>query len=75
MKSPRSMRNGRFDTPWCRGKVQRIEVFYTHPQKKPRPLQHARAYKFFLKKIPKKKVKKRPRPICTSSGLRLAGDC
>jgi hypothetical protein len=43
MKSPSSMRNGRFDTPKYRGKVQKMGVLYTHPPKKLRPLQHPRA--------------------------------
>jgi hypothetical protein len=48
MKSPSSMKNGRFDTPKCRGKVQKMGVLYTHPPKKPSPLQHARAFFFKL---------------------------
>jgi hypothetical protein len=44
-KSPSSMMNGRFDTPKCRGKVQKMGVLCTHPPKQPRPLQHAKAFK------------------------------
>jgi hypothetical protein len=33
MKSPSSMKNGRFDTPKCRGKVQKMGVLYPHPQR------------------------------------------
>jgi hypothetical protein len=50
MKSPSSMKNGRFDTPKYSGKVQKMGVLYTHPQKKLRPLQHARALKNYKKK-------------------------
>jgi hypothetical protein len=32
IKSPSSMGNGRFDTPKCRGKVQKMGVLYTHPK-------------------------------------------
>jgi hypothetical protein len=35
IKSPCSMRNERFYTPKCRGKVQRMEVLYMHPPKNP----------------------------------------
>jgi hypothetical protein len=33
MKSPSSMRNGRFHPSKCRGKVQKMEVLYTHSPK------------------------------------------
>jgi hypothetical protein len=49
MKSPSSMRNERFHTPKCRGKLQKMVVLYTHPPKKPKFLLHARAYKKILK--------------------------
>jgi hypothetical protein len=35
MKSPSSMRNGRFHTPKYRGKVQKMEVLYIHSSKMP----------------------------------------
>jgi hypothetical protein len=35
MKSLSSMKNGRFDTPKCKGKVQKMGVLYTHPQRSP----------------------------------------
>jgi hypothetical protein len=38
MKSPSSMKNGRFHTLKYRGKVQKMEVLYTHLPKKLRPL-------------------------------------
>jgi hypothetical protein len=38
MKSPSSMRNGKFDTSKCRGKVQKMEVLYTHPSKEAQAL-------------------------------------
>jgi hypothetical protein len=47
MKSPNSMKNGRFNTSKYMGKLQKMEVLYKHPPppKKPRPLLHARAFK------------------------------
>jgi hypothetical protein len=45
MKSPSSMRIGRFHTSKCRGKLQKMGVLYKHPLKKPRPLLNARACK------------------------------
>jgi hypothetical protein len=33
VKSPISMRNGRFNTSKCRGKLQKMEVLYTHSPK------------------------------------------
>jgi hypothetical protein len=51
------MRNGRFDTPKCKGKVQKMGVLCT-PPKQPRPLQHARAFKNYKKKCYKKLLKK-----------------
>jgi hypothetical protein len=55
VKSPISIRNGRLNTSKYRGKLQKMEVLYTQPPKKPRPLLHARASKrkedkFFYKK-------------------------
>jgi hypothetical protein len=48
------MRDGRFNTSKCRGKLQKMGVLCTHPLKQPRPLQHARALKnFFFKKFQK----------------------
>jgi hypothetical protein len=35
VKSPISMRNGRFNTSMCRGKLQKMEVLYTHSPKMP----------------------------------------
>jgi hypothetical protein len=43
------MRNGRFHTPKCKGKLQKMGVLYTHP-KKPRPLLLAWAFKKIIKK-------------------------
>jgi hypothetical protein len=37
IKYPSSMRNGRFDTPKCKGKVQKLEVLCTHAQSSPGP--------------------------------------
>jgi hypothetical protein len=37
MKSPSSMRNGRFNTSKCRGKLQKMGVLYTHSPKLPSP--------------------------------------
>jgi hypothetical protein len=33
VKSPNSMRNGRFDTSKCRGKLEKMGVLCTHPTK------------------------------------------
>jgi hypothetical protein len=35
VKSPISMRNGRFNTSKCRGKLQKMGVLYTHSPKSP----------------------------------------
>jgi hypothetical protein len=51
MKSPTSMRNGRFHHPKCRGKVQEKAMLYTHSSKMPGPSPN-----FLI--TPKKKVKK-----------------
>jgi hypothetical protein len=50
VKSPLSMKNGRFNTSKCRGKLQKLEVLYTPPPppptpKKPKPFLHTRAFK------------------------------
>jgi hypothetical protein len=37
MKSPSSMRNGKFPTPKYRGKLQKMGVLYTHSPKLPCP--------------------------------------
>jgi hypothetical protein len=37
MKSPSSMKNGRFNTSKCRGKLQKMEVLYTHSFKRGGP--------------------------------------
>jgi hypothetical protein len=37
VKSPSSMRNGRIYPSKCRGKVQKMEVLYTHSPKMPCP--------------------------------------
>jgi hypothetical protein len=36
MKSPISLRNGRFSTSKCRGKPQKMGVLYTHSSKSPK---------------------------------------
>jgi hypothetical protein len=35
VKSPNSMRNGRFDTSKCRGKLEKMGVLCTHSPKSP----------------------------------------
>jgi hypothetical protein len=50
MKSLSPMKNGRFHPPKCKGKVQKIEVLYTHSPKMPSPSPN-----FLI--IPKKKLK------------------
>jgi hypothetical protein len=37
MKSPSSMKNGRFHPSKCRGKVQKLGVLYIHSSKMPGP--------------------------------------
>jgi hypothetical protein len=37
MKSPSSMKNGRFHLPKCKGNLQKMEVLYTHSPKMPSP--------------------------------------
>jgi hypothetical protein len=37
VKSPISMRNGRFNTSKCRGKLQKMGALYTHSPKSPGP--------------------------------------
>jgi hypothetical protein len=37
MKSPSSMKNGRFHPPKCRGKLQKMGVLYIHSPKIPGP--------------------------------------
>jgi hypothetical protein len=37
MKSPSSMRNGRFHPSKCRGKVKKMGVLHTHSPKMPGP--------------------------------------
>jgi hypothetical protein len=36
VKSPNSMRNGRFDTSKCRGKLEKMGVLCTHSPEMPR---------------------------------------
>jgi hypothetical protein len=50
VKSPNSMRNGRFDTSKCRGKLEKMGVLCTHSPQSPRPLAHT-------PKLPKNKIK------------------
>jgi hypothetical protein len=37
VKSPNSMKNGRFNTSKCRGKLERMGVLCTHSSKSPGP--------------------------------------
>jgi hypothetical protein len=37
IKSPNSMKNGRFDTSKCRGKLEKMGVLCTHSPKSPGP--------------------------------------
>jgi hypothetical protein len=43
VKSPNSMRNGRFHTSKCRGKLEKMGALCTHSPKTSRPLLHVRA--------------------------------
>jgi hypothetical protein len=43
IKSPNSMRNGRFDTSKYREKLEKMGVLCTHSLNTPRPLLHAKA--------------------------------
>jgi hypothetical protein len=78
MKSPSSMRSGRFHPPKCRGKVQKMEVLYIHSSKMPGLFPY---FLIILQK--KKKLKKLERgevgrkgPACSLSdyGLRPASN-
>jgi hypothetical protein len=51
MKSPSSMRNGRFHTPKCRGKLQKMGVLYTHSSKMLGPSPNNQKWK--MKKLKK----------------------
>jgi hypothetical protein len=74
IKSPKSMRDGRFNTSKCRGKLQKMGVLCTHPPKQPRPLQHARAFKkFFKKKFPNLKNLKNATPYLQRRRLAAEG--
>jgi hypothetical protein len=57
VKSPNSMRNGRFDTSKCRGKLEKMGVLCTFSLKSPGPFPKLPIN--FLKKI-QKFQKKRP---------------
>jgi hypothetical protein len=59
IKSPSSIRNGRFHPPKCWGKLQKKGVLYTHSPKRPGP---------FLK-LPKKNIKKRKKEKKKSHSL------
>jgi hypothetical protein len=48
VKSPNSVRNGRFDTSKCRGQLEKMGVLCTHFPKSPGP----------FPKLPKKKIQK-----------------
>jgi hypothetical protein len=54
VKSPNSMRNGRFNTSKCRGKLQKMGVLYTHSPKSPGPFPKLPKKKKINKKISKK---------------------
>jgi hypothetical protein len=58
MKTPSSMRNGRFHPSKCRGKVQKMGLLYIHSPKMPHP-SSKKMPKFFLIKIKIKNWKKR----------------
>jgi hypothetical protein len=61
MKSPSSMRNGRFDTPKYRVKVQKMGVLNIHPQRSPGLCKMQRPLKNIYFKFPKK-IQKKPSP-------------
>jgi hypothetical protein len=44
------MRNGTFNTSKCRGKLQKIEVLYTHSPKSPGPFHKLSKIKINIKK-------------------------
>jgi hypothetical protein len=54
MKSPRSMRNGRFHPSKCRGKVQKMGVLYIHPSKMPGSSQTSSKYQKIKYKLNEK---------------------
>jgi hypothetical protein len=55
VKSPNSMRNGRFDTSKYRGKLEKMGVLCTHSPKSPGPFPKLPIKKLKKKKIPKKR--------------------
>jgi hypothetical protein len=59
VKSPISMRNGRFNSSKCRGKLQKMGVLYTHSPKSPGP----------FPKLPKKIKFKKIKIDCIESGV------
>jgi hypothetical protein len=66
MKSPISMRNGTFNTSKCRGKLQKMEVLYTHSPQSPGPFprlpkKNFKKLNFFEKKRLKKNFKRKKR--------------
>jgi hypothetical protein len=63
MKSPVSMRNGRFDTLKCKGKLKKMGVLYTHSSKSPSP----------FPKLPKKKNLKKKNSQKKGNSLSRAG--
>jgi hypothetical protein len=75
MKSPSSMRNGRFDTPKYRGKVQKMGLLYIHPQRSPGLCNMQGPLNFYFFKVSKKFQKNRLRPVYTSGSPRPTSDC
>jgi hypothetical protein len=54
MKSPSSTKNGKFYSPKCRGKVQKMGVLYIHSSKMPGPSPN---FLITFKKEAKNKIK------------------
>jgi hypothetical protein len=70
MKSPSSMRNGRFHTSKCRGKLQKMEVLYIHS---PKMLAHPHGTKKYIQKNSKIAKNRGQLVVCQTAGCgRLA---
>jgi hypothetical protein len=54
MKSPSSMKNGRFNTSKCRGKLQKMGVLYIHSSKRLGPFSKLPKLLFFFKRKKKR---------------------
>jgi hypothetical protein len=75
VKSPNSMRNGRFDTSKCRGKLEKMGVLCTHSPKSLGPFSKLPIKIWKKKKDFKKKDQADPVQASTCGRLATAGRC